>query len=396
MNSDQHGLRVLAITRDRAFLRALRLEMPLFNLKKQGLIRDYFITDPSLFDVPDSFEFDAVWLQRCNDPRLRDLMEAKIGTNFMYDIDDLLTGRAAYREDRLRHKEVILDLIKRCRVLTVPSMRLGRLLEAYTGVALDQKIAVCPNAFEFPPGLKTPAPPKGLLLTSSDQLALTESRTEVISAVSDFSKDHDLPVYYFGPTNELINLTFPNASTFGFVGFWHYHAILASLPPMIGLAPLETRGDPETLDFVSGKSDIKMIDFGGFGHPSVYSNAAPHVDTDLEAGLIVENRSTSWREALEAIYSDLWRRLDAEQAQIIRIRNMDRVAESCWLEALNRSQLPEPLSGCDIRFSSRSISFFVSAVKHMVFSQDHIFLKRVQERIPTSAMRALKRFVLDA
>ncbi len=148
---------MFAITRDRAFLRALRLEMPLFNLKKQGIIEDYFVTDPSLFDVPDDFVFNVVWLQRCNDPKLRDLLERKIGSNFMYDLDDLLIGGAAYREDRLPHKEVIRDLVKQCSVLMVTSLRLGRLLEAYAGVSLQEKMVVCPNAIEFPAGLRTPA-----------------------------------------------------------------------------------------------------------------------------------------------------------------------------------------------------------------------------------------------
>ena len=396
MTSTGSGPRVLAITRDRAFLRALRLEMPLFNLKKQKLVDDYFITDPSLFDVPDSFTFDVVWLQRCNDPKLLDLLDKKIGCDFIYDLDDLLIGRADYREDSLTHKDVILTSIKRCKVLTVSSMRLGRLLEAYTGAALAHKIVVCPNALEFPPGSKTPMRPSGLIVTSSESLALSESLSEVFNGVADFVKRQDLPVYYFGPRNDFIHTTFPKSASFGLITFWHYHAILASLPPMIGLAPLETQGDQSTLDFVSGKSDIKMVDFGGSGHPSVYSKAAPYVDTDLKAGLTVENRAQDWRYALEEIHSDLWRNLDAEQREIVRLRDMDRIASGSWLGALNRAKLPERLSGRDIRFSSCSVSFFTAAAKHMVFSQDHIFLKRLQERMPPLTMRALRKFILNA
>ncbi len=396
MNLDEHGLRVLAITRDRAFLRALRLEMPLFNLKKQGLIEEYFITDPSLFDVPDDFVFNVVWLQRCNDPRLRDHLESKIGKNFMYDLDDLLIGRAAYREDRLTHKDVIKDFVKQCRVLVVSSMRLGRLLEAQIGISLEEKISVCPNALEFPSGIKTPARPGGLLVASSEALALTLSQADVLSEAADFAKRHNLPVYYFGPEDKLIASVFPTILTFGLLGFWHYHAILASLPPMIGLAPLETRGDQETLDFVNGKSDIKMLDFGGFGHPSVYSNAPPYFDTDLEAGSVVENRAEAWLEALENTYSHRWKRLDVEQSEIVRQRNMDRIAAEHWREALKRARLAEPLTGRDIRFSSGSIRFFTNAAKHMVFSQDHVFLKRLQERMPKPVVRVLTKFILDS
>ena len=227
--------------------RALRLEMPLFNLKRQGLIEDYFITDPSLFDVPDHFVFNVVWLQRCNDPKLRDLLEKKIGSNFVYDVVVSPDRWGSIPRRYLSHKEVIRDFIKQCRVLVVTSIRLGQLLERYVGTPLKDKIAVCPNALEFPAGLKPPAPPKGMLLRSSEAVALVESQAEVLSSIAHFSEQHHLPIYYFGPRNRLIESLFPTVSAFGRVGFWHYHSILTSLPPMIGLAPLETQGDKAPL-----------------------------------------------------------------------------------------------------------------------------------------------------
>jgi hypothetical protein len=69
-------MRVLGITPDCNFLRALRMEMPLLNLKKQGLIQDYVVTDSRLSGVPPDSKFDVVWLQRVEDyefvARLRD------------------------------------------------------------------------------------------------------------------------------------------------------------------------------------------------------------------------------------------------------------------------------------------------------------------------------------
>ncbi len=53
-----------------------------------------------------------------------------------------------------------------------------------------------------------------------------------------------------------------------------YHSALAGPPALLGIAPLETEGDPDTVEFVSGKSDVKMAEYGGFGHPAVYSAAA--------------------------------------------------------------------------------------------------------------------------
>ncbi len=35
------------------------------------------------------------------------------------------------------------------------------------------------------------------------------------------------------------------------------------------------------MDFVNAKSDIKLVDYVGYGHCCVCSNAAPYADTDL-------------------------------------------------------------------------------------------------------------------
>ena len=88
--------KVLCVTSDRAFLRGMRLEMPLLNLKKQGLIDNYFITNHTLFDVPEDFCFDVVWLQRVSDPRLINHLATKIDNNYLYDLDDFLIGSPSY------------------------------------------------------------------------------------------------------------------------------------------------------------------------------------------------------------------------------------------------------------------------------------------------------------
>ena len=56
--------RVLAITVDNFAVRQLRLEMPLCNLKRNGLIEDYRITDHHFDNLPDNYQFNTVWVQR--------------------------------------------------------------------------------------------------------------------------------------------------------------------------------------------------------------------------------------------------------------------------------------------------------------------------------------------
>src|SRR4030042_6182623 len=263
MNRMNQKPRVLAVTKNSFILRHARLAMPLLNLKKQGLISDYFITDPTLFDVPDDALFDVIWLQRVDDLSLLTHLARKIDTLLLYDLDDLLIGRAAYRGPDLVRQEAGLEAVRRARLLTLPSNRLVRLLEKYTQAPLAQKSLVCPNACEFPGAIRKPAKVAGLILTSSDNLPLTLSYNPVMAAVAEFSERRGLPVYYFGKETEKVRARFRRLTSLGLVPYWHYHALLAALPPMIGLAPLETKADPETLDFISGKSDIKMLEFGG-------------------------------------------------------------------------------------------------------------------------------------
>ncbi len=47
--------------------------------------------------------------------------------------------------------------------------------------------------------------------------------------------------------------------------------------------------DQADLDFINAKSDVKMVEFGGFGHPSIYSDAQPYAGSDLQCGTIVPN-----------------------------------------------------------------------------------------------------------
>ncbi|OGM17674.1 hypothetical protein A2V61_04190, partial [Candidatus Woesebacteria bacterium RBG_19FT_COMBO_47_8] len=293
---------MLAITRDAFILRDVRLRMPLLNLKKQGLIEDFFITNPTLFDVPQDALFDVIWLQRVDDAGLIAHLGERLGHHYLYDLDDLLLGRAAYRGLDLVNQEGVLEAVRRARLLTVTSNRLVSLLEKYTQAPLAQKSLVCPNACEFPQAIRKPAKPGGMILAFSESFPLTNSYDPVMGAVAEFSERRGLPVYYFGKETEKVRARFRRLTSLGLVPYWHYHALLAALPPMIGLAPLETKADPETLDFISGKSDIKMLEFGGHGHPGVYSNAPPYVDTDLQAGVVVDNTFAAWREGLDAVY----------------------------------------------------------------------------------------------
>jgi hypothetical protein len=383
---------VLAISRE-TLLRAARLEMPLLNMKRQGLIDDYFITNPTLFDVPDQFAFDVVWVQRGATSRLIEHLEKKIRSRYLLDMDDFLIGKPSYTSNELPDRDVLVNSIQRCSVLTVSSARLARIIQRHIRIPIIQKAMTCPNGFEFPALRRTPEQPKGIILASSDDLGLTESKEPVMRAVADFAKRRQLPLHYFGDQAGAITSWFRNAVCLGRTSYFHYHALLASLPPMIGIAPLETTADQDTLEFISGKSDIKMVDFGGAGHPSVYSSAPPYVDTDLKTGIVADNTIEAWSNGLNSIYENLWKNLDSEQDQVIRLRHMNRIAGERWYNAVVKARLPERMKAAELRFSSKGVMFFIEGAKHFVISQDHLLLNKIAKRMPGPLLRFARKIL---
>jgi len=348
--------RILAITHDNFAIRQLRLEMPLSNLRHQGLIEGYSITDESFTHLPDDVPFDVVWLQRIENRRLIEQVISCVGGSFMYDIDDLLIGRPSYTRMSYNPSVAIQSAIENCRVVCVTSNRLIGLLEKYTNISLKDKCVICPNGFEFSSLVRKPQRPEGLIWTSSDFAALIASRDIVVRAISKFSEKYNLPIYCFGYLDQDIKARLKYSVDMGLVSFWHHKALLASLPVLIGVAPLETVASKQDLDFIAGKSDLKMVEFAGFGHPSVYSLAPPYVDTDIRAGVIVDNDQDSWADGLTRAYEDYWKRLDLEQNEIVRKRHMNEIVSNCWFKAINNVRLQHPLKGKDIKYTRTTAS----------------------------------------
>ena len=362
--------RILAITPDNFVLKEIRLRMPLLNLQKQGLIRGFFIADEFLSEVPDDALFDAVWLQRVENRELTGLLKDRLGGCFLYDIDDLLIGNASYlRVPPSRDPQGVILALEACKAVSVTSHRLTALLERYSGLSLSSKAVVCPNGFEFPRMARHPERPAALLWTSQDHAALVHSRDGIFDALVKFSGKHKLPVFHFGYIDEKLLARLARPVNLGTTPYWHHKALLASLPCSIGVAPLETSASPADLDFINSKSDIKMVEYGGLGHPAVYSNAPPYADTGLKTGLLADNDTVSWLATLEHLYGEGWKRSAEEQEQVMALRNMDRLAAENWMEAINRVRLEQPVKAGELKTSLPALTRGVIRRGFQYFSQ---------------------------
>jgi hypothetical protein len=337
-----------------SYVAAWRVHGPLEALRRQGLIADFAVTDARLRGIPGGKSFDVIWLQRGVDPGLTRLVADRFEGEFLLDIDDHLLCRPGYLgEHEFPPPEPVVDALRSCRVLTTTSPRLRRLLESRSGVRLSQKSMVCPNSTQLASVReREPRPPGAVLLTQGQRLALVESAAEVLGAVGDFCARHALPLCYFGPPvkqlSPLAEGLLRNVVAAGEMPLGAYHSALASLPAMLAVAPLETAGDARTVEFVEGKSDVKMVEYGGHGHFGVYSAAPPYADSDLQCGCLAENTYEAWSAALEQGLAEGWRHTAEEQGAVLSRRDVDTVARSSWYPAVQAARLESPVAGRDV------------------------------------------------
>ena len=342
--------RVLAFADGRdGLVAACRVHAPLKALEDAGLISEYVVTDATLRGAPRAGAFDVVWLQRGADPWLTDLLAKRLDGRFLLDLDDHLLARPSYAtEGEWPDPAALTRALAACRVLTVPSQRLARLLEMRSGQSLASKTSICRNAVAFGHALPSPRRhPKAALLVQGHRLALTASAVEVLGAIADFARTHRLPIWYLGVCPPEVRAA---AEAWG-AGlevlpprpYGAYHDALAGEPTLLALAPLETRGDDSTNEFVSGKSDIKMVEYGGYGHPAVFSCASPYIDTDLQWGVLTDNTFDGWAAALDAVAANGWRAKGDEAAEIRERRDIARVARQEWWPAVEAARLERPM-----------------------------------------------------
>lgn len=324
----------------------LRNVNPLRSLHRQGLIDSFTTCTPGLENLAEDHSYyDAVLIQRTV-PIWCYQAFANLGLPFMLDVDDNLLAGAAYRGGATEPElQVGLRL---CAGLSTPNPRLVRLLEKYSGLRLADKAYMTPNALPYSEGVPKVSKPSAILWIQSDIAALTSSKDAVIDAVEKFSLTHKLPVVLIG-RNVLHRPQFTHQKVMGEIDFVSNLQMLEYGATSIGVCPLETVTDLVTLDFIAGKSDLKMLLFDGYGHPGIYSAAPPYTESSLlPVGRVIDNSHQSWSEALEYQYEEGWR-LTADQAARIREeRHIDRVARESWMGALEGCALARPVRGVDL------------------------------------------------
>ena len=331
-------------------LRCLRVEAILMSLYETGVLNGFGILSGGNIKLVGETEFfDVVCVQRegTNHGKLRELI---FKDRFVLDIDDLLFAKASYRLqgfDRWidTHYDETLELVKHCSILSVTSSRLAELLESVLQCDCVSKCRTTPNGLLFPRSLPNlgSGTAQAMVWTSSDFAALDQSKEVVLEACASFCRDKNLPVYLFGQFSKELLKEFSSIRAFGMIDFYHHKQILDRFGGRVfGVAPLETNADQSTLDFIAGKSDLKMVEYGGYGIETVYSASPPYLETDLMNRHIVSNTYDEWRIALQSAYERPVIPRNTVR-EIREKRDISRISLECWLPLLVEARREKPL-----------------------------------------------------
>ncbi|WP_146205794.1 hypothetical protein [Azospirillum sp. TSH58] len=338
--------RVLALLEQRSGLGAIRGIEPLEVLRQSGKIDSYCAVNSldELTPAARKASYDVVWIQRRCSPVIVSAIHYLGGC--LFDIDDNLLAKQTYHRSPLSNPLELLNNLRLARSVVTTNQRLAQRLDRGAGGGLLEKTFVVPNAVRFSPGaaMKRPSKPEGLLWVSSDNPPLFSQKRAVVSAIQDFSRERGLPIYVLGVADRSLDDD-EMIRHMGRMSFSEYLRFLEHQPTLIGVSPIQTIESPDVMDFINCKSDIKMVEFAGFGHIGVYSDVAYYRDSDLDAGVLCANTYGDWRDALDLAFETEWAGMERRMAAIRETRGMATIAQDAWLPALLHAAIPGGVTG---------------------------------------------------
>jgi glycosyltransferase involved in cell wall biosynthesis len=319
------------------------------SLCRQGFIESYVIADRLGFayaSKPSQGWFDAICLQ--GDPSGIRWFQDSVMRSLPYLADwNDASGYEAFTSDK--ETEEIKQSFVHSGSISVSNLRLLRQIEKKTNLDLEYCTSVTPDGVPFPEITTKLEKPRGLIWRYDDFVMLVNSREQILRAVNEFSIKYELPVYCVGNFPKEINKNLNLHISINFNDMADYYSFLQSSGTLIGIASLETNDIKDALDANAYRSDLRMVEYGGFGIPGIYSASPPYLETDLQTGRVVENTFEAWRDALEWLYTEGYQVEEENSIRIRELRSIDRLARECWWPVLKKVLLNEPVPASAIK-----------------------------------------------
>lgn len=216
------------------------------------------------------------------------------GVKVLFDIDDLLTDMPPFLESAstlLQLKPILEKTMRMVDGITVATTRLGKHLESYNRCYVTPN---CPAPLLIAPSqTKNTSAIITLLMASSDSVRFDF----IVPVLKELLRDSDFKIKLvaLGPPGAYLashGLPVERHPNMDYVAF---RAFTASLTDAVGVIPLDSS------PFSACKSAIKFMDYALAGIPSICSDVPPYSDVIRhdETGLLVENNSNAWLQALK-------------------------------------------------------------------------------------------------
>lgn len=247
------------------------------------------------------------------------------------DVPGLWTSGIQYDRADVKSKQVCFEkTLMLCDALTVTQPVLARMHESYVGRG---EIYVLPNSLDldFYKPWERRASKNEIRIGWQGGASHWRDMKIVEGPLTEIKRKHsNVKFVFFGQAFPDMQKAFPDAEYHPWVDQDTFHVKLGSLDLDIGLCPLEDTG------FNRGKSNLKMIEYGVFGVPSICSSISegPYNEALGEDRLLVENTDEAWFEAIDGLIGDKNKRKhigDNARKTVENVYNID-VTWRFWAE----------------------------------------------------------------
>ncbi|SDQ32777.1 Glycosyl transferases group 1 [Paraburkholderia fungorum] len=301
----------ISLSHDRLMSRSIAARFgPLLNYMAHNGMLEWEQIVESDVTVGQLRRFDAVLFNKHTSNRATDVMRMAndLGLRTIYDMDDWIIDLPMYSVTDLNDDLLanITWLIRQASIATVSNQTLQNRLRR-----LRPSVVVIPNGFDHqsvpsaPEDWREATPPK-VLFSNTDGIKLVQFRKEFFKVVVEFLERHQEVVLEFWGDGFPEMTRIPRLVSKGFLENSAYKAAIRDEGYMFSIVPLGGREDPDALFFNSCKSCIKYIDYGSLGIPGIYSQSPVYEEavTDGKTGLLVNNTTEDWANAMERLYQD--------------------------------------------------------------------------------------------
>lgn len=294
----------------------------------------------------------------------------------IYEIDDLLTDMPEFllgHAHSERNSFYIKKIIKKCNLVSTTNHTLGQKITVKNG-----NYFIIPNyAYPFHAPQAITDPDNKLLATlviaASDSIRLDflipslksiqeKYRNTVIivtiGAISNTVKNH-------GIKTESYEILEQDA----------FMQLIGSFINPIGILPLDDS------EFSSCKSPIKYFDYTVAAIPTIASNVSPYKDVirNNQTGILTENSSAAWIEAIEKLIQSFERRSSIIQAATTQVKNNHSLSVTIegWRKILANAELQPIPRG----FFYNKIQLFLARIEKIIVFIKELNRKRLKNRL---------------